>query len=181
MGVVILVIIMAGLLLGKKNAVAAIKITGGLLIPTAGGKQSYRGILTITRAKIRVECDRKIFKPFNEFDAPKQSWLNLDTSQVVRIEFDEKEKKIYLRVENSFVDKYRNLFNLEFRHVGFDIASYGHLYCEFWAIIFSYEKSLDIGCLDKEVLNSINSRVYPVYTKHYFYSTNREYLHHKTF
>jgi len=182
MGVVILVIIMAVMLLGKNKAAASIKVTGRLLIPTAcGGKKSYKGVLTITKAVIMIECERKIFKPFNEFYALKQSRLNINTSEVVRIEINGKEKKIYLRVENSFLNKYRNIFNLECRHVGFDLVSYGHLYREFWAIIFDYEKPLDIGCLDKEVLNSINSRVYPVYTKHFFYSTRREYLHHQTF
>jgi hypothetical protein len=152
------------------SAAAAIKIPAKLLIPTAAGQKPYKAVITITRAVVRIDCEKKIFQPFN-LDTPRQQQLNINASDLVRIEIDEKEKKIYLRVENSFVDKYRNLFNLESRFVGFDIASYGHLYREFWAIIFSYEKSLDIGCLDKEILNSINSRVYPVYTKHYFFGT----------
>jgi hypothetical protein len=165
MGLIIMVFIMAGKLSGN------IKVAGRLLIPAAGGvEKSYQGVLTITRAVIRIECYKKIFQPFNEFDAPKQTRLNINTSEVVRIEIDEREKKIYLRVENSFVQRYRNIINLESRFVGFSVDT-GHLYKEFWAIIFAYEKPLDIGYLDEQVLNSINQQAVPVYTKHCFYST----------
>jgi len=163
MGVVIMVIIMAGKLSGN------IKIGGRLLIPTAGGGQkSYKGVLTITRSLIRIESDKQIFQPFNQFESPKQKRLNINTSEVVKIEIDEKEKKIYLRVESSFISRYRNILNLESRHVGFSFET-GYIFREFWAIIFSYEKPLDIGFLDKKVLNSINQRAIPIYTKHCSY------------
>ncbi|UCH92933.1 MAG: hypothetical protein JSV88_21930 [Candidatus Aminicenantes bacterium] len=171
-GIIIMVFVMACQLSGE------IKAAGKLLIPGAGsGEKSYKGVLTITRAVIRIECDKKIFQPFNQFDAPKQERLNIKASELLRIEINEKEKKIYLRVEDSFVSRYRNILNLESRHVGFSVST-GHLFKEFWAIIFAYENPLELSEIDKKVLNSINERVYPVYTKHCFYCTRMEYLHH---
>ena len=163
MGVVILIIIMSGKLSGN------IKIDGTLLIPTAGdGQKSYKGVLTITRSLIRIECDKQIFQPFNQFESPKQKRLNINTSEVERIEIDEKEKKIYLRVESSFVSRYRNILNLEHRRLSFSVET-GYIFREFWAIVFSYEKPLDIGFFDKKILNSINQRSIPIYTKHCSY------------
>jgi hypothetical protein len=160
---IVMIILLMGQLLGN------IKITGKLLIPAAiGGEKSYKGILTITRAKIRIECDKKIFQPFNEFEAPRQSRLNINASDLERIEIDEDEKKIYLRVKKSFVIRYRNILNLESRHVRFTFET-GHVFTEFWAITFAYENPLDIGYLDKKVLNSINDRAYPVFTKYCSY------------
>lgn len=155
-------------LLGEVKVAAEIKAAGKLLIPSAAGEKSYKGVLRITRAVIRIECDEKIFKPFN-LDEPGRKQLNIKASEIIKIEIDEKEKKIYLRVENSFVQRYRNIFNLVTWFSTYSIFS-GDLYTEFWAIIFAYENPFNIGFLDREVLNSINSRVNPVYTKHYFYS-----------
>lgn len=167
---VVMIIIVVGQLLGGSKAAAAIKITGRLLIPIAKGKQrSYRGVLTITRAKIRVECDKKIFQPLNEFTAPKQKRLDIDTSELLEIEIDKDEKKIYLKVKKTFVSRYRNILNLEARHIHFSFMN-GHVYIEFWAVIFAYEKPLNLSDLDKKVINSINNSVYPVYTKHFFYT-----------
>jgi hypothetical protein len=147
-----------------------IKVTGELLIPTAGGgEKSYKGVLTITRALISIECDKKIFQPFNEFEAPKQKRLNINASEVVWIEINGKEKKIYLRVEDPFVSNYRNIFHLEVRSVGFSFDT-GHVFKEFWAIIFSYEK-LDMKPPDEQVVNSINKQSMPLFTKHFIYST----------
>jgi hypothetical protein len=94
--------------------------------------------------------------------------LNVNTSELERIEIDEKEKRIYLIVKKSFVSMYRNIFNLESRHVTFTFYD-GYVFTEFWAIIFTYENSLDIGFLDKKVLDSINIRAYPVFTKYCSY------------
>ncbi len=163
MGVIIMVIIMVGKLSGN------IKIGGRLLIPIAGGGQkSYKGVLTITRSLIRIECDKQIFQPFNQFESPKQKRLNINTSEILRIEIDESEKMIYLRVESSFVSRYRNILNLEHRSLRYSVET-GYIFKEFWAIIFSYEKPIDIGFLDKKVLNSINQRAIPIYTKHCSY------------
>jgi len=160
-----MIILLVGQLLGN------LKITGKLLIPTAtGGEKSYKGVLTITRAKIRIECDQKIFQPLNELDAPRQARLNIKASDLETIEIDEKEKKIYLRVENSFVSRYRNICTLEARVVAGHSTYYPFgLFKEFWAIVFAYEKPFDISFLDKKVLESINGRAYPVFTKHCFY------------
>jgi hypothetical protein len=161
--IIMVIILLTGQLLGD------IKAAGKLLIPTAKGNKPYNAVIIITRALVRIECEKKIFQPFN-LDAPKQQRLNINASELVRIEIEQKEKKIYLRVENSFVSRYRNILNLESRFIHFTLVD-GHVFSEFWAIIFAYEKPLDIDILDKEVLNSINERVYPVYTKHCFYST----------
>lgn len=160
---IVMIFLLVGQLLGH------IKITGKLLIPAAiGGVKSYKGVLTITRAKIRIECNKKIFQPFNEFEALRQSRLNINASELERIEIDEDEKKIYLRVKNSFVIRYRNILNLESRHITFTFYD-GYVFTEFWAIIFAYEKPLDIGYLDRKVLKSINDRAYPVFTKYCSY------------
>jgi hypothetical protein len=160
---IIMVIILAGQLFGF------IKITGKLLIPDAiGGEKSYKCVLTITRAKIRIECDKEIFQPFNEFDAPRQSRLNIKASDLETIEIDENDKKIYLRVKKAFVIRYRNILNIESGYVRFSFET-GHVFTEFWVIIFSYENPFDIGYLDKKVLKSINDRAYPVFTKYCSY------------
>jgi len=164
MGVVIMVIVMHCQLSGN------IKITGKLLIPTTGGgEKSYKGVLTITRAKIRIECDQKIFQPFNKFDAPRQARLNIKASDLETIEIDEKEKRIYLRVENSFVSRYRNICTLKSEFVTRSFNYPFGLFKEFWALVFAYEKPLDISFLDKKVLESINGRAYPVFTKYSSY------------
>lgn len=169
---IVMVIILVGQLLWEIEAAAAIKVTGKLLIPNAGGREkSYNCVLTITRALIRIECDKKIFQPFNEFDAPRESRLNIKASDLERIEIDEDEKKIYLRVENSFVSRHRNICNLESSVVGRSFYYPFGLYREFWAIVFAYEKSLDLSNLDEKVINSINNRVYSVFTKYWFWST----------
>jgi hypothetical protein len=169
---IVMIIILVSQLLGENEAAAAIKVTGKLLIPTTGGgEKSYKGVLTITRAKIRIECDKKIFQPFNEFDAPRQERLNINASELERIEIDEKEKKIYLRVENSFMSRYRYICNLESGLVGRSFYYPFGLFREFWAIVFTYEKPLDMSDLDEKVINSINNRVYPLFTKHCFWST----------
>jgi hypothetical protein len=167
---VIMIIIVVGQLLGETKAAAAIKITGRLLIPTAKSRQRpYQAVLKITRAKIRVECDKRIFQPFNEFAAPKQKRLDIDTSELLEIEIDEDKKKIYLKVKNSFVIRYRNICNLESRLVGRSFYHPFGLFREFWAIIFAYEKPLDMSDLDEQVINSINNSVYLINTRYFFY------------
>jgi hypothetical protein len=171
MAVIIMVSIIALLLLGKSEADAAIKPSGRLLIPSAdGGQKAYKAVLMIKRSLIRIECDKKIFQPFNEFDAPKQNRLDINTSELMSIKIDAKEKKIYIIVEISSVSRYRNILNLETRYLGYSCLS-GHAYKEFWAIIFVYDK-LDMDYLDQEVLNLINNRAGIVYTKHFFYEYN---------
>ena len=105
---IVMIILLVGQLLGN------IKITGKLLIPTTGGgEKSYKGVLTITRAKIRIECDQNIFQPFNEFNAPRKARLNIKASDLETIENNEDKKKIYLRVKKTFVSRYRNICTLK--------------------------------------------------------------------
>ena len=163
MVLIVIFIILVGQLLGN------IKVTGRLLIPTAEGQKPYKAVMVITRAVVRIECDKKIFQPFN-LDAPRQQRLNINASDLVRIEIDERERKIYLRVKHFFIDRHRNIINQKVEFISIT-AYYGHLYKEFWAITFAYDKPLDIGYLDQKVIDSINHRAYPVFTKYYFYST----------
>ncbi|MGD2090030.1 MAG: hypothetical protein PVH61_27890 [Candidatus Aminicenantes bacterium] len=161
---IVMIILLVGQLLGN------IKITSKLLMPTTGGgEKSFKGVLTITRAKIRIECHKKIFQPFNEFDAPRQSRLNINAADLEKIEIDEDEKKIYLRVKKTFVSRYRNICTLKSEFVTRSLYHPFGLFKEFWAIAFAYEKPLDISFLDKKVLESINGRSYPVFTKYYSY------------
>jgi hypothetical protein len=104
MVLIVMVIVLGGQLLGN------IKVTGRLLIPTAEGQKPYKAVMVITRAVVRIECEKKIFQPFN-LDAPTQQRLKINASDLVRIEIDERERKIYLITEHSFINRHRNIIN----------------------------------------------------------------------
>lgn len=86
---ILMVTIVVCQLLGEVRAAAEIKAAGKLLIPSAAGEKSCKGVLRITRSVIRIECDKKIFQPFN-LDEPRQQRLNIKASELIKIEIDEK-------------------------------------------------------------------------------------------
>lgn len=99
---VIMIIILTGRLLGE------IKAAGKLLIPTSEGKEkSYRGVITITRAEILIECQAKIFQPLNDFEAPKKSCLKINTADVLRMSL--LKNGVVIFPKTPLYNRYRNI------------------------------------------------------------------------
>ena len=101
----VIVIILVGQLSGEIKSAA-----GKILIPTAEGKEKhYRGVITITRAEILIECQEKIFQLFNESDAPKQAQIRMNTAEVKRINLQGNVVIIFPKA--PLYNLYRNLLN----------------------------------------------------------------------
>lgn len=85
---------------------------GSLIIPSAEGEVHIKADITITKTEIEVKCNKKIFQPFNVFDAPKNRKMRIDTAEIGRITFT-KDGKIYIYPKTYWTDfyqKHRNLF-----------------------------------------------------------------------
>lgn len=116
-GIVFLVIILAA-----ANLLGQIKAKGKFLILTAGGVKPYDGVLTVNNIDIRIECDKKIFQRFNEFDAPKDSKIIINKAEIRFIHIQE--NKVYIATENSFTIKYRNVFRRIYTYMGLFVQDY---------------------------------------------------------
>jgi hypothetical protein len=108
---IVMTIILASQLLGE------IKAGGKLLIPTATGEKPYKCVMVITRAEIRLECDKRIFQPFNQFDTPKQAKLKVNTAEIYKIQINGNE--ILLIAKDPLYQRYRHLFHPIYRVVHF--------------------------------------------------------------
>ena len=142
-------LILIGQICGEIKITTEVKATGKLLIPTASGKKPYKSVIVITQAEIRLECDRKIFQPFNEFDTPKQAKIRVDTAQVDRIWLDGDE--IIILPKDPFYRRYRN----QFHHI--------RLVCILCdpnktAIIFVIDNPADIGNAGQQLIQDIDNR-----------------------
>ncbi len=140
----LVIVLLASHLLGQ------IKAAGKLLIPTAGGRKSYKGIITITRAEIKIECDKKIFQRFNEFNSPKTGEIKVNTAEIERICVQK--NTIFIIPKASFHQRYRHLFQPCER-----LISVIYLVVEKKdAMIFIMDNPTDINFLGKEVIKLIN-------------------------
>lgn len=148
MSAIIMVIIMACQLPGEIKSAA-----GVLLIPTATGKTSFRGTITITPSVIEIECREKIFQRFNEFNTPKKEAIRINTSEVTRISLQG--NGVIILPKKSLCNRYRNLLHQV--TVGFILST------EEMAFIFVIDMDIykKIGSKDKEVVDRINKRSDP--------------------
>jgi len=101
----LIMLFLTGYVLGQIE----VKAAGKFLIPTAGGVKEYEGVITFTKAGVEIECQKKIFQPFNEFDTPKQRKLSIAPADLKEIWFDKK-NNIGLFPSESFYNRYRNMF-----------------------------------------------------------------------
>ena len=150
-GIFVLVIILV-----VSNLLGQVKTAGKLLIPTARGKKSYKGIITITPEEIGIECDKKIFRSFNEFEAPKQAKIVLNTAEVEEIQIQIQDKKIFIITKDSFTIRYRNVFNRASRIVEFDFLF--PILEKNWALIFLVDNPADMKTLGEKLVNIIGDR-----------------------
>jgi hypothetical protein len=135
-GVIIMVIIMvAGQLLGE------IRAAGKLLIPTAKGEKQYDAVITITRAEIMIECAKKIFQPFNEFDVPKQAKIKVSTAEVEEIQIQK--NKIFIASKESFWKRYRNISHHYYKSKYAGFLSWENI--QIWVLIFVVDNPADIA------------------------------------
>jgi hypothetical protein len=147
--VIVIVIILACQLLGEVKAAA-----GKLLIPTAGGEKPYNCVMVITRAGIEIECALKIFQPFNQFDAPKQTKIRVNTAEVEEIQIYK--NKIYISTQKPFWKQYRNILQhlYQSKYVGF----FEYIYIEKWVLLFALDNSADIGAVSEALITIIGER-----------------------
>ena len=101
--IIMVIILFTGQLIGE------IKAAGKLLIPTANGKKLYNAVITIKRAEVMIECEKKIFQPLNEFDVPKQAKIKVSTVEIYKIEFNKEKNEIYLIAEDSLCQRFKHL------------------------------------------------------------------------
>jgi hypothetical protein len=142
------IIMVAGHLLGE------IKAVGNLLILTAKGEKRYEVIITVTRAEIMIECAKKIFQPFNEFDAPRESKIKINKAEISVVQISKKENEILLLAGDSFYRRYRHLFFPVWR-----ITQFFPLIEENKeAIIFIVDNPADIKAISEELIKIIGKR-----------------------
>jgi hypothetical protein len=131
-----------------------IKVAGRLLIPTAGGEKPYNCVMVITRASIEIECALKIFQPFNQFDAPKQTKIRVNTAEVEEIQIYK--NNIYISTQKPFWKQYRNILQhlYQSKYVGF----FEYIHIEKWVLLFALDNSADIGAVSEALIAIIGER-----------------------
>ena len=129
---IVMTIILASQLLGE------IKADGKLLIPTATGEKPYKCVMVITQVEIRLECDKKIFKLFNHFDAPKQARLKVSKADLTNIVIQG--NNIYVETKDAFTILYRNVFNQSNKFLGYNLIF--PKWKEVWVLIFNLDNPI---------------------------------------
>jgi len=152
---------MVGYALGQTE----IKIKGKFLIPKFfEGAREYIGVITFARNGIEIECQEKIFQPFNEFDAPKHRKLEIKLGEFNGIEIKGETKKIIINIPNWYILKdrkkslylrYRNMFFHFYRPitVGFDPG-----YHVDYGLEFMFDNPDDIGVSEKKFFRALVNR-----------------------
>lgn len=146
--IIIVIILLTGQFLGE------IKVTGKLLILTADGKKSYDAVITITQAEIMIECVKKIFQPFNVFEAPLQAKIKVSTAEIYQIQINKGKKEILLIAKDSLYQRYKHLFHPVWRFVQYMPPERE----EREALIFIMNTPVHIGCSEEELIKFINKR-----------------------
>jgi hypothetical protein len=129
--IILILILTVGLLLGLKQ----VKATGKILIPTAIGNRSYKATFTITKDKIEIECRKKIFRCFNDFESPMYRKLEFNTEDIEEITIDK--NNILIFPCQSLYQRYRNIFHPIMKFLGFFSSS--PYYTEMQGIIFTLD------------------------------------------
>jgi hypothetical protein len=145
-GIIVLVIILNMV----SNLSGETGVMGDFLIPDAEGGKAYRCVIVITQQEIVFECNKRIFQPFNLFEAPKQTKIQLSMSLVTDIEIHNKSDMIYITTHDSFYIRYKNYFN----------AIYDGIWMpkEGWALLCIIDKHSDTLVLGKELKRIIGAR-----------------------
>jgi hypothetical protein len=146
--VVMVIILFTGQLIG------GIRAAGKLLIPTANGEKLYNAVITIKRAEVMIECEKKIFQPFNEFDAPRQAKIKVNTAEIYKIEFNKKKNEIYLIAEDSLCQRFKHLLLPVWKVIQW--MPYHEEKKE--AFIFTMNNPTDIDCIEEDLIKFINER-----------------------
>jgi len=144
----VVIIILFGQLFGEITAPCK------LIIPTAKGVKGYDAVITVTQMEIMINCSKKIFQPFNEFDVPRQSKIKLPTVEVYKIQISIKKNEILLLDEGSLYQQYKHLFHPVWRTVQF--LPYHEERKE--ALIFIMDNPAAIKTLSEELIKVIGNR-----------------------
>jgi hypothetical protein len=89
---------------------------------------------------------------FNEFDAPKQSKIKVNTAEIYKIQINE--KKILLIAKDPLYQRYRHIFHPIYRVVRFIPLEEEKKE----AIIFIMDNPADIGCNEKDLIEVFPER-----------------------
>ena len=144
----VVIIMVTGHLLGQ------VKAAGSLLIPTAGGKKVYKGVITITQAEIEIKCYKKIFRPFNVFDTPRQAKIKFSTAEIEELQINK--NTIYIVTKESFSQRYRNIYFIVYkpRYAGL----FSTINIKKFAFVFIVDNPADIVLMEKELIKLIGER-----------------------
>ncbi len=130
------------------NLSGDIKVTGEFVLPTAEGEKSYKSVIFITSVEITIQCNQKIFHPFNLFNVPKQSVFKLPIVEVKAIEVSTKKSTIFIETKESFCMRYWNLFHPVLTSTYWILNSN---YENCWILIISIKKPSDTLAVGKEL------------------------------
>lgn len=146
----LIMLFVAGHVLGQIQ----VKAAGRFSIPSAGGDKSFIGVITITSSVIRIECEKKIFQSFNEFDTPKQAKIEVDMAEVEEIQVQE--KMVFIVTKASFWNRYRNISYqvYESRFAG----NLDFVDIQKWALLFILDNPAEIKAAEEVLIKIIGER-----------------------
>jgi hypothetical protein len=114
----------------------------------------YDAVITITRAEILIECDKKIFQPFNEFDVPKKAKIKVSMVEVEEIQIQK--NKIFIATKESFWKRYRNISHHYYKSKYAGFLSWENI--QIWVLIFVVDNPADIKAIGEELIKIIGER-----------------------
>lgn len=86
----------------------SLKAPGVFVLNTAGKFNHFKGTIEITGKGIKIECKKKIFRPYNDFDKPLSRKFFVPVRELGKVEF--RKGTFFLYTGRSFYDRYRNYF-----------------------------------------------------------------------
>jgi hypothetical protein len=150
--IILVIIFMGEQLLGQMGQIKAV---GKILIPTASGEKCYDAVINITQDKVEIECSKKIFQLFNEFDTPLYRKLKVNNEEISNISVSGSENEILIITKSNFYQRYKHLFIPVVRLKS--IIPYVSERRN--AIIFTMDNPTDIGDKEKELFKFINKKI----------------------
>lgn len=80
---------------------------GEIIIPAAIENKRHQATITFTYKAVKIQCRKRVFRPFNETAIPKRHTLIVPYSEIIII--SRYRNKIYIRTNTPFYRKYRHL------------------------------------------------------------------------
>ncbi|MCP4221352.1 MAG: hypothetical protein GY765_42395 [bacterium] len=148
----VLLIFVVGILVARALwGAVELKAPGKLVLDTMGNYKYFRGVIKITDRGITIECEKRIFQPYNAFDEPRIQQLFVEARALRKLKISK--NNIYLYTRGKFYEKYRNYF-LDIRE-GYILGG------EDEAIVFSldHRTAIDLDSL-KQLLKAVKIEVF---------------------